>query len=51
MTTDLKSKLATSVEAAAAKAGLVLISSSQGTDFHGKPTAVFELGLPAGETA
>jgi hypothetical protein len=46
MTTDLKSKLATSVEAAATKAGLVLISSSQGTDFHGQPTAEFELGLP-----
>jgi hypothetical protein len=51
MTIDLKSKLATSVEAAAAKAGLVLLSSSQGTDFHGKPTAEFELGLPGAETA
>jgi hypothetical protein len=51
MTTDLKSKLATSVEAAAAKAGLVLLSSSQGTDFHGQPTAEFELSLPGTETA
>src|ERR1700683_2323091 len=51
MTTDLKSKLTTSVEAAAAKAGLVLISASQGTDFHGQPTAEFELGLPGAETA
>ena len=51
MTTDLKSKLATSIEAAATKAGLVLISSSQGKDFHGKPTAAFELGLPGAEAA
>ena len=51
MTTDLKSKLATSVEAAATKAGLVLISSSEGTDYHGKPTAEFELGLPGAEAA
>jgi hypothetical protein len=51
MTTDLKSKLATSVEAAAAKAGLVLLSSSQGTDFHGQPTAEFELSLPGAQAA
>jgi hypothetical protein len=50
MTSDLKSKLATSVETAAAKAGLVLLSSSQGTDFHGQPTAEFELGLLGAET-
>jgi len=49
MTTDLKSKLATSVAAAAAKAGLILISSSHGTDFHGQQTSKFELGLPMGE--
>jgi hypothetical protein len=51
MTTELKSKLVTSVEAAATKAGLVLLSSSQGTDFHGQPTAEFELGLPGAATA
>ena len=51
MTTDLKSKLATSIEAAATKAGLVLISASEGTDYHGKPTAEFELGLLGAEAA
>jgi hypothetical protein len=46
MTMELKSNLATSVEAAAAKAGLVLVSVTQGADFLGRPTAVFGLGLP-----
>ncbi len=46
MTAELKSSLATSLEAAATKAGLVLVSVTQGADFHGHPTAVFELGLP-----
>jgi hypothetical protein len=49
MTTDLKSTLATAVVAAASKAGLVLVSATEGSDFHGGPTAVFELGLPGGE--
>jgi hypothetical protein len=47
MTAELKSSLVSSLEAAAAKAGLVLVSATQGSDFHGKPTALFELGLPA----
>ena len=51
MTAELKSSLVTSLEEAAAKAGLVLISSTQGADFHGRPTAVFELGLPGTEAA
>ncbi len=46
MTAELKSSLVSSVEAAASKAGLVLVSTTQGADFHGRPTAVFELGLP-----
>jgi hypothetical protein len=46
MTAELKSSLVTSVEAAASQAGLVLVSATQGSDFHGRPTAVFELGLP-----
>jgi hypothetical protein len=46
MTAELKTSLALSLEAAAKQAGLVLVSSSQGTDFHGKPTADFQLGLP-----
>jgi hypothetical protein len=51
MTTELKSSLAASLEAAAKKAGLVLVSATQGADFHGRPTAVFELGLPGKEAA
>ena len=47
MTADLKTSLVSSLEAAAAKAGLVLVSATQGSDFHGKPTALFDLGLPA----
>ena len=45
MTAEIKSSLVTSLQAAAQKAGLVLVSVTQGADFHGKPTAVFELGL------
>ena len=51
MTAELKSSLVTSFEAAAAKAGLTLVSVTQGADFHGHPTAVFELGLPGTEAA
>jgi hypothetical protein len=51
MTTELKSSLVTSLEAAAAKAGLVLVSVTKGADFHGKPTTEFELGLPGAEVA
>lgn len=49
MTLDLKSSLFKSLETAAAQAGLVLLSTRQGTDFHGKPTAVFQLGLPGAQ--
>jgi hypothetical protein len=51
MNAELKSSLVNSLEAAAAKAGLVPVSISQGADFHGHPTAVFELGLPGTEAA
>jgi hypothetical protein len=58
MTAAPKSTLATSLEAAAAQAGLVLVSTTQGTDSKGRPTAVFELGqagaqpgLPGAEAA
>jgi hypothetical protein len=47
----LKSALVSSLEAAAAQAGLALVSATQGSDFHGKPTAVFQLGLPDPELA
>jgi hypothetical protein len=45
MSAVLKSTLASSIERAAKQAGLVLVSATQGTDFHGHPTAVFQLGL------
>ena len=51
MTVELKSSLVTSVQSAASHAGLVLVSATQGSDFHGQPTAVFELGLPNAEAA
>src|ERR1700733_138606 len=50
MASDLKTSLVSSLESAAAKAGMVLISVKQGADFSGHPTAVFELGLPGAET-
>jgi hypothetical protein len=50
MTAELKTSLATSIQAAAAQASLVLVSATEGTDFHGQPTAVFQLGLPGAET-
>src|ERR1039458_3541452 len=51
MTSNLKSTLVSSIEAAAAKAGLLLVSVTQGSDFHGQPTAVFSLGLPGNKLA
>ncbi len=52
MTMELQSSLVKSMETAAAKAGLALSSITQGRDFHGSPTAVFDLGLAnvAGKT-
>jgi hypothetical protein len=47
MTAELKSNVVTSLKAAADQAGLVLVSVTEGADFHGQPTAVFQLGLPA----
>ena len=51
MTAELKSSLVTSLESAASKAGLTLVSVTQGADFHGEPTTVFELGLTGNEAA
>ena len=45
MTVESKSSLVKSIETAASKAGMVLGSITQGSDFHGQPTAVFELRL------
>jgi hypothetical protein len=47
----LKSPLVTSVQAAAKQAGLVLVSATEGSDFHGQPTAVFQFGLPGTESS
>ena len=51
MTVDVKHSLAISLESAASRAGLILVSNSEGSDFYGRPTAVFQLGLPGGEVA
>lgn len=48
MTSEPKSSLVQSLETAAAQAGLTLVSVTQGSDFHGEPTTVFELGLADG---
>ena len=47
----LKSTLVTSIQTAATQAGLVLISATEGSDFHGQPTAVFQFGLPGTESS
>lgn len=41
-----KASLVTSIEAAAAKAGLKLVSTSE-ADVNGQPTQIFQLGLPS----
>ncbi len=46
MTVESKTSLVKSLQAAAAQAGLILHSTTQGSDFHGQPTTVFQLGLP-----
>jgi hypothetical protein len=45
MTASLKSSLVTSLEAAAAQAGLKLLSATTGSDLHDQPTAIFQLGV------
>jgi hypothetical protein len=46
MSVPLKSSLVKSLESAASQAGLVLLSTTEGADFDGKPTVIFQLGLP-----
>jgi hypothetical protein len=41
-----KANLVSSIESAAAKAGLKLVATSEGSDLNGQPTQVFQLGLP-----
>lgn len=45
MTAESKTSLVKSVEAAAEHAGMKLLAVTQGSDFHGKPTTVFQLGV------
>jgi hypothetical protein len=45
MKTELKPSLAHSLKAAAAQAGLELRSAAAGSDLHGHPTSVFQLGI------
>jgi hypothetical protein len=42
-----KANLVSSIETAATKAGLKLVSTSEGSDLNGQPTQVFQLGLPS----
>ena len=49
MSVQSKSSLVKSLEAAASKAGLVLLSTTEGADFKGNPTIIFQLGLPDAE--
>ncbi len=49
MTVQPKANLVSFIEAAATKSGLKLVSVTQGADFHGQPTAVFQLGLPSAQ--
>ena len=50
MTAELKSSLATAIQAAAQQAGLTMVSATQGTATDGRGTAVFQLGLKGGES-
>ena len=49
MSVQSKSSLVKSLETAASKAGLVLLSTTAGTDYSGGPTTVFLLAVPGDE--
>jgi hypothetical protein len=49
MTASTKAALQQSIESAASRAGLTLVSTSEGADHSGQPTAIFQLGLPGVE--
>jgi hypothetical protein len=49
MASDLKTSTVSTLEAAASKAGLNLVSIARDADHQGQPTAVFVLGLPGKE--
>ena len=45
MTAEIKSSLVSSMQTAATQAGLTFVSVTQGADFHGEATTIFEFGL------
>lgn len=45
MSANLVSNLSTSLGVAARNAGLTILSSEEGIDFNGRPTAIFRIGL------
>jgi len=45
MSANLVTALSTALAAAAKEAGLAIVSSEEGSDFGGRPTAVFRIGL------
>ena len=45
MAANLVTALSTSVGVAAQNAGLTILSAEEGADFHGRPTAIFRIGL------
>src|ERR1700678_4169861 len=47
--TALKTNLTEAIGIAASQAGLKLVSTTEGKDFHGAPTAIFELAPVANE--
>jgi hypothetical protein len=50
MTAILKTALTDAMQIAATQAGLKLVSTTEGKDFHGQPTALFELAPVADST-
>ena len=45
------SALSTALGVAATQAGLIVLSSEEGIDFNGRPTAIFRIGLSPGAPA
>ena len=45
MPANLVTALSTALGVAAGNAGLTILSSEQGVDFDGSPTAIFRIGL------
>jgi hypothetical protein len=51
MSANLVTALSTALSTAAGNAGLTILSSEQGTDFDGRPTAIFRIGLSKSASA